>query len=192
MRAHQIGQVLLAVGLLGSPFLLTAQAVDLSLGLGWYNPGGDDFENTDSGIGIDGAVHMSVSERLRLGAGVQWNQNAVPFSSDDWSVWSVFVEPQLELNSSGGATPFVALRAAWMRQAVDVTAGERTANGFGGGALVGVRVPLAPSVSIAVAAPIYSVWFGDYSVDGTANPETDSSGQIVGLRVSVDFRLGGD
>jgi Outer membrane protein beta-barrel domain len=191
MRAHRIGQALLMVGLLGSPIPTAAQAVALSLGTGWYDPGGDDFANTDGGIGIDAAVHLAFSERIRLGAGVQSNRHGVPFSSDDWSVWSVFLEPQLELTTGEGVTPFVAVRAAWMRQAIDVTGGERTANGVGGGALVGVRFPVASRVGIAVSAPIYTLWFGDYSVDGTVNPDTASSGQTVGLRVSVELRLGG-
>ncbi len=74
-----------------------AQQHHLSVGAGWYNPGGDDFQETESGPGLDIAVRFAAGERWYLAFGSQWNSNGVDFSDDDWTVLAIFVEPSLML-----------------------------------------------------------------------------------------------
>jgi hypothetical protein len=192
MRAHRMGRILWIAALLVWPPEVAAQDLSVSIGSGWYNPGGDDFEKTDSGIGLDAVIQRKLSEQWRIGAGAQWNRHGVPFSEDDWTVWSLFVEPQLTLETDGRTAPLIGARAAWLRQAVDVSGGERTATGFGGGPFVGFRIALGEGSSLTLVAPLYGLWFGDYSIDGNERPDTDSSGRTFGLRVGFDFDLGGD
>lgn len=177
---------LLLVFALGSG-TAAAQDVEVAAAAGWYDPTGDDFENTDPGAGVDGVVRFRTTDRLSLGAGLQWNSHAVPFSDDDWSVLSVFAEPRLLLlDRSRSVNPFVSVRAGWMRQAVDLSDGsERTASGFGVGGFAGALLRITDRVGVEASVPAYYLSFGDYEVDGVEQAGTESSGGVWGARLGL-------
>lgn len=164
-----------------------AQDVEAAASAGWYDPTGGDFENTDPGPGVDGAVRVRATDRFSVGGGVQWNSHAVPFSDDDWSVLAVFAEPRLLLLSRDRpVTPVVSARAGWMRQAVDRDDGsERTASGFGLGGFVGALFQVTDRVGLEAAVPAYYLSFGDFEVDGVEEADTESSGGVWGGRIGL-------
>ncbi len=164
-----------------------AQQHHLSVGAGWYNPGGDDFRETDSGPGLDIAVRFAAGERLYLALGSQWSSNGVEFSDDDWNVLAIFVEPSLVFATGGPVEPFIAGRVGWLRQSITAPSGRRTANGVGFGGFVGLRLPVVSRLAVEVAAPIYRVSFGDVEVDGVDRPDSDSSGRVFGIRVALNI-----
>ena len=164
-----------------------AQQHHLSLGVGLYNPGGDDFRETDSGPGLDIAMRFAAGERLYLAFGGQWNSNGVDFSDDDWSVLAIFVEPSLVLATGTVAEPFIAGRVGWLRQSITAPSGHRTGNGVGFGGFVGLRVPVAGRLAVEVAVPFYRVSFGNVEVDGVELSDSDSSGRVLGIRVALNI-----
>lgn len=165
----------------------SAQNHHLSVGGGWYNPGGDDFAETDSGPGLDVAVRFAAGERLYLAVGSQWNSNGVEFSDGDWNVLAIFVEPSLVLAVGAAVEPFIAGRVGWLRQSITAPSGRRTGNGVGFGGFVGLRVPVAKRLSVELAAPFYGVSFGDVEVDGVERPDSDSSGRVSGIRIALNI-----
>lgn len=164
-----------------------AQQHHFSVGAGWYNPGGDDFRETESGPGLDIAVRFAAGERLYLAFGGQWNSNGVEFADDDWNVLAIFVEPSVVFATGGVVAPFIAGRIGWLRQSITAPRGRRTGNGVGFGGFVGLRVPLTSRLSVEVAAPFYRVSFGDVEVDGVERPDSASSGRVFGIRVALNI-----
>ena len=181
--------VLLGVALAFTFFAADAsgQRHQVSFGAGWYDPGGDDFQETESGHGLDVVVRFAAGERLRLGVGVQWNSHDVGFTDDDWDVVGVFVEPSLDLTAPGVAQPFVAGRIGWLRQSITAPSGDRSGTGVGVGGFVGLRLSLGGRLSLEGAVPIYYLSFGDVEIDGTERPDSDSSGRALGLRVALNI-----
>jgi len=165
----------------------SAQNHHLSVGGGWYNPGGDDFAETDSGPGLDVAVRFAAGERLYLAVGSQWNSNGVEFSDGDWNVLAIFVEPSLVVAAGAAVEPFIAGRVGWLRQSITAPSGRRTGNGVGFGGFVGLRVPVAKRLSVELAAPFYGVSFGDVEVDGVERADSDSSGRVFGIRIAPNI-----
>ncbi|GMR13396.1 MAG: hypothetical protein BMS9Abin29_1605 [Gemmatimonadota bacterium] len=165
----------------------SAQQHHLSVGAGWYNPGGGDFGETDSGPGLDVAVRFAVGQRLYLAFGRQWNSNGVEFTDDDWNVVAIFFEPSLVLATGAAVEPFLAGRVGWLRQSITTSSGRRTGNGVGFGGFVGLRVPVASRLSVELVAPFYGVSFGDVEVDGVERPNSDSSGRVFGIRIALNI-----
>ncbi len=176
-----------ALGISLSAGAAAAQQHHVSLGAGWYNPGGDDFRETDSGPGLDIAVRFAAGERLYLALGGQWNSNGVDFSDDDWNVLAIFVEPSLVFGFGTPVEPFIAGRVGWLRQSITAPSGRRTANGVGFGGFVGLRLPVVSRLAVEVAAPFYHVSFGDVEVDGVERPGSDSSGRVFGFRIALNI-----
>ena len=164
-----------------------AQQHHISVGAGWYNPGDDDFRETEAGPGLDIAVRFAAGERLHLAFGGQWNSNGVDFSGDDWTVLAIFVEPSLALATGGAVEPFIAGRVGWLRQSITAPSGHRAGNGVGFGGFVGLRIPFASRLAVEVAAPFYRVSFGDVEVGSVERPDSDSSGRVFGIRVALNI-----
>ena len=164
-----------------------AQRHHMSVGAGWYNPGGADFRETESGPGLDIGVRLAAGERLYLAFGGQWNSNGVDFSDDDWTVLAIFVEPSLVLATGAAVEPFIAGRVGWLKQSITAPSGHRTGNGVGFGGFVGLRIPFAGRLAVEVAAPFYRVSFGDVEVDSVERPDSDSSGRVFGIRVALNI-----
>ena len=170
------------------PAVSAGQELEWVFAGGVYNPAGEDFEDTASGPGIDVALRRTLGERLRIGAGVQWNQNGVQFTQDDWSTWAFFLESQIALShGSSRILPFIAGRGAWITQSISTLRGERSATGWGGGGLVGVTISITSLVSLEIAVPLYHLAFGDHELDGVSVADTDSSGRLFGLRAGLAF-----
>jgi hypothetical protein len=162
-----------------------AQAPIFSLGGGWYQPGGEDFDDTDGGAGVHGSVGFGLTETLELGLGAQWSRHAVEFSSDDYDVIAVYAEPRLQLGSGGLLRPFVAGRLAWVRQGIAVEGVDRSADGFGGAAEVGASLGLGSSVALEGGVSLGLLSFGDFQTDRNTLEGTDSSGRALGFRLGL-------
>ncbi len=165
---------------------VSSQDVQLSIAAGWYSPGGDDFKDTDPGPGFDAVALFSVAPRFRVGGGVQWNVHDVDFSTDNYNVISLFAEPRVELGGEAARLqPFLAGRLAWVRKTIDVTAGSRTANGIGVGAMAGLGYQVSSTLALEAAVTAYYLSFGDFKLEGQTLANSDSSGNALGLRVAL-------
>ncbi len=164
----------------------SSQDVQLSIAAGWYNPGGDDFDDTDPGPGFDAVALFSVAPRFRVGGGVQWNVHDVDFSTDNYQVISLFAEPRLELAApTNDLRPFLAGRVGWVRKTIDVTAGSRTANGIGVGGLAGLGYQVSSTLALEAAVTAYYLSFGDFELEGQTLANTDSTRNVLGLRLAL-------
>ena len=188
-RAIAATAIAVAASLAAATTPLVAQDVQLSVAGGWYNPGGEDFDDTDAGAGYDAVVRFGLSDRLQLGFGTQWNIHGVGFTDDRYDVVSVFAEPRLSLSdASGSAIPFVAGRIAWARQSIRIGSVSRAATGLGLGGLAGVAFPLSSAVELETAVTAYYLSFSDFDVAGTTLAGSESSGNAFGLRVALNWR----
>ena len=164
----------------------SSQDLRLSISAGAYNPGGADFEDTASGPGFDAVALASLSPRFELGAGAQWNAHGVSFSTDDWDVISLFVEPRIRLGlEDANLQPFVAGRLGWMRKSLNVRGRDRSANGVGLGGLAGLGYQATPTIAFELAVTAYYLSFGDLDEEGVMRANSSSSGNTLGLRLGL-------
>lgn len=164
----------------------SSQDLRLSISAGAYDPGGADFEDTAAGPGFDAVALASLSPRFELGAGAQWNAHGVSFSTDNWDVISLFVEPRIRLGvEDANLRPFVAGRLGWMRKSLDVRGRNRSANGVGLGGLAGLGYQATPTIAFELAATAYYLSFGDLDEAGVTSSNSSSSGNALGLRLGL-------
>jgi hypothetical protein len=180
--------VLVVVTLAG--FALSAppaggQEVTFSLGGGWYQPGGADFDDTEGGSGVHGSVGFGLTGSVELGLGARWSRHAVGFSTDDYEVVGIYAEPRLKLGDGGPLRPFVAGRLAWVRKAIAVEGVDRDADGFGAAAEVGATLGLGSSVALEGGVSLALLSFGDLRTDRATLEGTDSSGRALGFRLGL-------
>ena len=180
--------VLAAAFLALAPGSVLGQDVAFSVGGGWYEPGGEDFDDTDGGLGYHGSVGLALTESVELDLGAQWSRHAVDFSTDDYDVVGLYLEPRAWLGQGGDVRPFVAGRLAWVRQSIAVSEVSRASNGVAGAGELGVALGLGPSVDLEGGVSLGFLSFGDFETDAGTLADTDSSGRAVGLRVGLRVR----
>lgn len=181
---------LAAAAFLIAPAVLVGQSVELTLGSGWVNPGGEDFADTDAGPGLDLVLRRGMGASFSLGLGGTWSMHAVDFTDDKYDIVGVFVEPRVLAGSEESSVrPFLAGRLAWMRESIREGTKSRAAVGVGGGLLAGIMVPLSDRVSIEGSAGGYLLSFGDFKADGVALDRSGGSGNAWAVRVAVNIEL---
>ncbi len=164
----------------------SSQDVRLNISAGVYSPGGADFDDTDAGPGFDAVALFSLSPRLELGAGAQWNSHGVKFSRDSYDVISLFAEPRIALGAEDASLqPFVGARLGWVRKSIDVGVRSRSANGVGLGGLAGLGYQATSTIAFELAATAYYLSFRDFIEDGTKRANSSSSGNALGLRLAL-------
>jgi hypothetical protein len=182
--------VFAAAAFLSAPAVSMGQSVELSLGSGWVNPGGEDFADTDAGPGFDLIVRKGAGDSFSLGLGGTWSMHAVDFTDDKYDIVGVFIEPRvLGGSEESGVRPFLAGRLAWMRESIREGTQSRAAVGVGGGLLAGFVVPLSDQVSLEGSAGGYLLSFGDFKADGAALDRSGGSGNALALRVAINIEL---
>jgi len=189
LAARTLIALLAALAVLAvSPGLSSGQGVSYALGAGWYEPGGEDFDETDGGFGYHGSVGLPVSDRVEVALGAQWSIHEVDFSTDDYDVVGVYVEPRVHLAGTGAVRPYLAGRLAWVRQSIAVEGVSRASNGVGGAAELGAAVGLGPRVELEGGLSLGFLSFGDFETDAGTLEGSDSSGRALGVRVGVRAR----
>jgi hypothetical protein len=195
IMAERVSTVRTLPGVLGALLLvclapgpLRAQEVSFSLGAGWYQPGGADFDETDGGVGYHASAAMALTERVEVGVGAQWSIHGVDFSDDDYDIVGVFVEPRAWFGPEGTVRPYLAARLAWVRESIAVERVSRAADGIGGAGEVGLAVALTPTVQLEGGVSFALLSFGDFETDAGTLSGTESSGRAVGVRLGVRVR----
>jgi hypothetical protein len=177
----------LALLALASPRTAVGQDVEISLASGWVMPGGEDYKDTDGGLGTDAVVRFSVGERFTLGVGGHWSSHGVDFTDDPWSVVGIFAEPRFVAGTAESAVrPFIAGRLSWARQAITVGSEDRASNGFAGGVLAGLVMPLTDAVAVEAGVGAYLLSFGDLESDIRLIPDSESSGRALAFRLALN------
>jgi hypothetical protein len=169
-----------------------AQGFELGLGAGYYMLQGDDFEDTDSGLGLEAAFRYLMANRFQLGAALVRSSHGSDFAEGNIAVLQVLLEGRYPFTLTGySVRPFIGGRAGIARSSGDFPTDVGTevtcsASGFTFGALGGLTFPMSPRVALETSLSLSQVSFGDADCEDIGDqPNTDASGAAVGLRVGV-------
>jgi opacity protein-like surface antigen len=150
---------------------------------------GDDFEGIDAGMGFDvqGRVKFTA---LSLGLGWQRSTHGNEVFSEDITASGFFVEPRYEIPSAASIKPYIGARLGRVTQSIEVDGVEVSSSGFSYGAGVGIVMPLAGSVKLNTSANYNRLSYGNFEVNGSEEPDTETSGTSLVLRVGVSLSFG--
>lgn len=150
---------------------------------------GDVGDSIDGGPGIElAALYQLGDVPLRVGGGAGYSRHGIQDTGDSADRLAVFaVADVLLFSQETEMIPYVQGRVGWMRLSNDVAGISTRISGLELAALVGVDMPVAPSISIDVSGQFG--WFtgGDLVVEGTSQPETARSGSLFSIRAGAFF-----
>jgi hypothetical protein len=186
-----MGLVVVAL-LVAFPAVASAQSLGLAGSAGYFFPMGDDFEEAENALGIDGRLFATFTGGLELGVGVARVSGSVEEQgvSVDVPSWQLYVEPRFNLNVPlMPIKPFLGVRAGWIQQSSEVANIEMKASGFTLGGIAGGNITLAPSLALELALLFEHQSFGNAEIDGEEVEDSEATGQMVGLRAGLRFTI---
>ena len=150
---------------------------------------GDDFEGTDAGVGFDAQLRYTKSSQFSFGGGIQRTSHGIDGFDNNIAVLGFFVEPRMELKMSGTSnlSPFLAFRAAYLRESLDEGGSDLTSTGYSFGFGGGLNMAATPAMSLTGTVTYNIVNFGEVEVDGDAIPDSDASGSSLAVRFGVKW-----
>lgn len=173
---------------------VTLEAQDRGFGItgnaGVFIPGGDDFEELDSGFGAEGVLSWGWASGLEVGAGFGWSTHDA--EDEEVDLTRLFGEFGWRFNSrpvnSVVVMPFVKARGGYARGSVDSdTEGDGLDfDGYGIGGAAGVEVWLSSVFGLTGQA---SLDFVSLEGDPDDTSAERSNGTLVGLVGGVKIRL---
>lgn len=190
MRSYRLAVVtaFLACG----PVLLHAQSFSFS-GAGLYATlSGSDFDGIDAGLGGELQFRYHAATGFSIGGGLQYTSHGVDGISENFGVRGFFADVRyaFQNQSSSSITPYLGARAVLTHYSISSSGTDVTASGTAFGPTGGILIRLAPTTQLDVGIAWFSVHFGDAEVNGTAQPDTDSSGSSLALRAGVVIGFG--
>jgi hypothetical protein len=172
------------------------QALGVGLGAvgGYYWLEGDDFEEVDPGPGVEGALRISLFNRLQLGGGAHFSRHRIDFLDTDVDVVMIFAEPRLTFGREWPrVAPFIAGRVGYALQSADVrTTGGRVevdAAGYVVGGVAGLEFPLNRHVALEFSGTYYWISLGEAEVSGTPLTLPEASGAAIGARGGLNLHF---
>ena len=194
---QRFATALLVIALLAA-VPVTLQAQEKGLGIagnaGVFIPGGEDFEDLDSGFGAEGALSWAWASGFELGAGFRWStheaedEGASP-EDDGVDLVGIFGEAGWRFNSrpvnSVVVMPFVKARGGYVRADIDSTDEESDdLNGWSVGGQAGLEVWLSRTLAITGAASVDFL-----SLEESEGEDGRPTGSLVGITDGVKIRL---
>ena len=150
---------------------------------------GDVGDSLDGGPGVELAALYQLGEvPLRLGGGAGYSRHKIQEEDGFAHRYDVFAVAELLLFSEETEMiPYVQGRAGWMQLSNSLDGISTKVSGLELGALVGVDMPVAESISIDVSGQFS--WFtgGDLNIDGISVPGTSRSGSLFAIRAGAFF-----
>lgn len=152
---------------------------------------GDDFEGTDAGMGFDAQLRYTTGSQFTVGGGVQRTTHGIDGFDNNLAVLGFFVEPRMNIKMSGTSNlaPFLALRAAYLKESLSEGGSDLSASGYLIGFGGGLSMSASPSMSLTGTVTYNIVNFGEAEVDGTSIPDSDAGGSSLALRFGVNWRF---
>jgi len=152
---------------------------------------GDDFEGTDAGMGFDAQLRYTRSSTFSLGGGLQRTSHGIDGFDNSISVLGFFVEPRMDLKMSGSSSlsPFLAFRAAYLKESLDEDGSDLSATGYSFGFGGGLSMAASPSMSLTGTITYNIVNFGEVEVDGESIDDSDAGGSSLALRFGVKWNF---
>jgi hypothetical protein len=150
---------------------------------------GSDFEGTDAGMGYHAQGRL-LFRFFSIGAGVLRTSHDVEESTSDLKLSGFFVEPRYTFPTAGNAHPFVSARFA--KNDMSFTVGSFTAEapgtawGIGGG----MNILIGPSLDLNLGVAYNKISFGNVTVNGNENQDSDTKGSSVTFQVGLTYVFG--
>lgn len=182
----------LAVGLLvAAPVALQAQNEGFGLegSAGVFIPGGDDFEDLDSGFGFEGIASWAWASGLEIGAGFGRSSHDFTEDSEDFSldVTRIFGEVVYRFNSvptnSVVVMPYIGARGGYTRVSADIDDAE-SLNGSAFGGVAGFEIWLSEGFAIIGKGTLDFV-----TLEAFEDEEEGSSGTLIGILGGLKVRV---
>jgi hypothetical protein len=171
---------------------MAVQAQDRGFGIagsaGAMIPGGEDFEELESGFGAEGALSWGWASGFELGAVLGWSTHDAEDENVD--LIRLFGEAGWRFNSrpvnSAVVMPFVKARGGYARASVDSASDGLDFDGYGVGGAAGVEVWLSRGFALTGQASLDFL-----SLEGDENDADAerSTGTLVGVTGGVKIRL---
>ena len=173
------------------PAVAAAQGIGVEAAGMYATLSGDDFTGIDAGMGFDAQLRINVASRFSLGGGFQMTSHGNNVVPDNFKVSAFFAEPRLTFSMPASPlTPFLGARVGRLSSKIESGGTEQTASGWEYGATGGAMFRAGPMLNIVVAVMYAAASFGDIEVNGTSQPNSDTSGSSLILRAGVNLRLG--
>lgn len=158
--------------------------------IGFYSPGGDDFETAEDGGGVK--LHLGVGGGERLGIdvkmGLQYSRHGVEGSAYHVNKYSMYIEPRLAYGLWGrGLSPFVGIRLGriWGEAVHGPTNFSLSSDGHEVGGVAGLNIPLAGPLRGEISTSVTHLSFDPVSFFGYSNPEDRVDGYTVGIEIGL-------
>ncbi len=178
-------------GLLAIPAVADAQGIGAEAAGIYATLSGDDFQGIDAGFGLDAQLRFNAAPRFSIGAGVQLTSHGNNVVSENTRVTGFFAEPRLTFSMPASPlTPFLGARVGLARTSLSSGGTDVTSSGWLFGGTGGAMFRAGPMVNVVLAVVFASVSFGDFEVNGTSQPGTETSGTSLALRGGVSIKLG--
>jgi len=190
MRSLKGLAAILAVASL-MPVTVAAQGLGIEVAGMYATLSGDDFTGIDAGVGFDAQLRINLAPRVSLGGGVQRTSHGNDVVPDNYGVMAFFVEPRMTFSMPASPmTPFIGARVGRLSSSIESGGNEQEASGWMYGATGGLMFRAGPMVNLVVAVMYAAASFGDIEINGTTQPNSDTSGSSLVLRGGVSIKLG--
>lgn len=190
MRSYRLAAVI--VLLVCCPVLLPAQNFSLAGGGLYATLNGDDFQGINAGLGGDLQFRYHAAGGVSIGGGVQYTSHGIEGLDPNFGVRAFFADFRyaFERAASPSVTPYLGARVGLAHYGVSSGGSTLSANGTAFGPVGGLLLRLAPTTQLDVGMAWFSVHFGNFSVDGTEQPDTKASGSALAVRAGVVVGFG--
>jgi opacity protein-like surface antigen len=188
LRALAVVPALLAGVMVGGA---EAQGLRLEVSGLYATLSGDDFDETDSGIGFEGAIAFALNSKWSLAAGISRTSHGVDGLDENLTALQFFAEPRFMLGASGAMTPYLFGRVGYTSASLEFLGVDTKQTGFGFGGGAGLMYDLSGSLKLNVSAAFQKISLGDVEADGETIEDTDSSGSSLYVRAGLSIGFGG-
>ena len=170
----------------------TAQAQSVKWtfeGAGLYTSlSGDDFDNTDAGMGFDLQGRYQYNSKWSFGGGLMRETHGIDGVSDDAVVLGFLVEPRFHFRKlDNNLMPYATLRVAYLKNSLETGGSDYEASGNLIGLGGGVGYAFSPNMTFGGSLTFNAISFGDVEIDGTSQDGTDTSGNGLTFRFSFAY-----
>lgn len=153
---------------------------------------GADFNGVNAGLGGDLQFRYHAARGFSIGAGVQYTSHGVDGFSENYGVRAFFADARyaFERPSSPSVTPYLGARVGLAHLGISSGGTDLTANGTALGPAGGMLIRLTPTTQLDVGIVWFAVHFGNYSLNGSEQANTDTNGSALALRAGVTIGFG--
>jgi hypothetical protein len=183
------GLVFLVLLVVGQPAVLRAQQFSFAGSAVYASLNGDDYAGINAGVGLDLQLRYHAGRGFSVAGGFQYTSHGLEGIDESFGVRGYFADARYTFapQSSPSVKPYIGGRFAVTHWSIAAAGTNATADGTALGPVGGLLIGLGPSTRLDVGLAFLAVRFGDTEFDGVAQPDSDTSGSTLALRLGVAF-----